>query len=153
MFNKLSPAPITEPKYRNLMIFAMLWMFIGAWVDASAHRYVIDELESFFTPWHGILYSGFGVVVLSAVYVKNKMKDYKFDVGILGASIFAIGGGSDAIWHTLLGIEVGIEPLITPSHLMLFLGAFLMLDHVFASRPDREHLDTASIFAQLQAMD
>ena len=147
MFNKLSPAPITEPKYRNLMIFAMLWMFIGAWVDASAHRYVIDELESFFTPWHGILYSGFGVVVLSAVYVKNKMKDYKFDVGILGASIFAIGGGSDAIWHTLLGIEVGIEPLITPSHLMLFLGAFLMLDHVFASRPEREHLDTASIFA------
>ena len=55
MFNKLSPVPITEPKYRNLMIFAMLWMFIGAWVDASAHRYVISELESFFTPWHGIL--------------------------------------------------------------------------------------------------
>ena len=81
MFNKLSPVPITEPKYRNLMIFAMLWMFIGAWVDASAHRYVIGELESFFTPWHGILYSGFGFVVLSAVYVKNKMKDYKFDVG------------------------------------------------------------------------
>ena len=65
MFNKLSPGPITEPKYRNLMIFAMLWMFIGAWVDASAHRYVISELESFFTPWHGILYSGFGFVVLS----------------------------------------------------------------------------------------
>ena len=129
------------------MIFAMLWMFIGAWVDASAHRYIIDELESFFTPWHGILYSGFGVVVLSALYVKNKMRDFNFDVGILGACIFAVGGGSDAIWHSLLGIEVGIEPLITPSHLMLFLGAFLMLDHVFASRPNKEILDTASLFA------
>ena len=147
MFNKLAPLPITEPKYRRLMIFAMLWMFIGAWVDASAHRYIIDELESFFTPWHGILYSGFGVVVLSALYVKNKMRDFKFDVGILGACIFAVGGGSDAIWHSLLGIEVGIEPLITPSHLMLFLGAFLMLDHVFASRPNKEILDTASLFA------
>ena len=147
MFNKLSPVPITEPRYRRLMIFAMLWMFIGAWVDASAHRYIIDELESFFSPWHGILYSGFGVVVISALYVKNKMRDYKFDVGILGACIFAVGGGSDAIWHTLLGIEVGIEPLITPSHLMLFLGAFLMLDHVFASRPNKEILDTASLFA------
>ena len=147
MFNKLNPLPITEPKYRRLMIFAMLWMFIGAWVDASAHRYIIDELESFFTPWHGILYSGFGVVVLSALYVKNKMRDFNFDVGILGACIFAVGGGSDAIWHSLLGIEVGIEPLITPSHLMLFLGAFLMLDHVFASRPNKEILDTASLFA------
>ena len=147
MFNKLAPLPITEPKYRRLMIFAMLWMFIGAWVDASAHRYIIDELESFFTPWHGILYSGFGVVVLSALYVKNKMRDFNFDVGILGACIFAVGGGSDAIWHSLLGIEVGIEPLITPSHLMLFLGAFLMLDHVFASRPNKEILDTASLFA------
>ena len=147
MFNKLAPLPITETKYRRLMIFAMLWMFIGAWVDASAHRYIIDELESFFTPWHGILYSGFGVVVLSALYVKNKMRDFNFDVGILGACIFAVGGGSDAIWHSLLGIEVGIEPLITPSHLMLFLGAFLMLDHVFASRPNKEILDTASLFA------
>ena len=147
MFNKLNPLPITEPKYRRLMIFAMLWMFIGAWVDASAHRYIIDELESFFTPWHGILYSGFVVVVLSALYVKNKMRDFNFDVGILGACIFAVGGGSDAIWHSLLGIEVGIEPLITPSHLMLFLGAFLMLDHVFASRPNKEILDTASLFA------
>ena len=107
MFNKLSPTPITEPKYRNLMIFAMLWMFIGAWVDASAHRYVIDELESFFTPWHGILYSGFGVVVLSAIYVKNKMKDYKFDVGILGATIFAIGGGSEEIMYDLAARQLG----------------------------------------------
>ena len=75
------------------------------------------------------------------------MKDYKFDVGVLGASIFAIGGGSDAIWHTVLGIETGVEPLISPSHLMLFLGSFLMLDHVFASRPYRETLDAASIFS------
>ena len=57
------------------------------------------------------------------------------------------GGGSDAIWHTVLGIETGVEPLISPSHLMLFLGSFLMLDHVFASRPYRETLDAASIFS------
>ena len=59
------------------------------------------------------------------------MKDYKFDVGVLGAVIFGVGGASDAIWHTLLGIETGVEPLITPSHLMLFLGSFLMLDLCF----------------------
>ncbi len=147
MFNKLAPTPITEKKYRYLMICAMVWMFTGAWVDASAHTYIIEDIETFFTPWHALLYSGYGFVVISAVYVKNKMKDYKFDVGVLGATIFAVGGGSDAIWHTLLGIETGVEPLITPSHLMLFLGSFLMLDHVFASRPEKDILDAASIFS------
>jgi hypothetical protein len=147
MFDKLAPTPITEKKYRYLMIVAMVWMFTGAWVDASAHSFILDDIETFFTPWHALLYSGYGFVVISAVYVKNKMEDYKLDVGVLGASIFAIGGGSDAIWHTLLGIETGVEPLITPSHLMLFLGSFLMLDHVFASRPFKDTLDAASIFS------
>ena len=81
------------------------------------------------------------------MYVKNKMKDYKFDVGVLGAVIFGVGGASDAVWHTLLGIETGVEPLVSPSHLMLFLGAFLMLDYVFTTRPSKDQLDTASVVA------
>ena len=51
------------------------------------------------------------------------------------------------MWHTLLGIETGVEPLVSPSHLMLFLGSFLMLDYVFTTRPSKEHLDTASVVA------
>ena len=80
------------------------------------------------------------------MYIKNKMKDYKFDVNCSRAVIFGIGGASDAIWHTLFGIETGVEPLI-PSHLMLFLGSFLMLDYVFTTRPSKESLDNASIFS------
>ena len=64
-----------------------------------------------------------------------------------GAVVFGIGGASDAIWHTLFGIETGVEPLITPSHLMLFLGSFLMLDYVFTARPSKEKLDNAAIFS------
>ena len=79
MFDKLAPTPITEKKYRYLMIVAMVWMFTGAWVDSSAHTFLLDEIETFFTPWHALLYTGYGFVVISAVYVKNKMKDYKFD--------------------------------------------------------------------------
>ena len=58
-----------------------------------------------------------------------------------------VGGASDAVWHTLLGIETGVEPLVSPSHLMLFLGAFLMLDYVFTTRPSKDQLDTASVVA------
>jgi hypothetical protein len=147
MFNKLSPVTITNRKDRNLFIVAMLWFFIGAWIDSSAHTYLLDDIETFFTPWHAVLYSGYAFSVLVAVYVKNKIKDYKFDVGVLGAVIFGIGGASDAVWHTLLGIETGVEPLVSPSHLMLFLGAFLMLDYVFTARPSKDSLDTASVVA------
>ena len=147
MFNKLSPVAITNQKDRNLFIVAMLWFFIGAWIDSSAHTYLIDDIETFFTPWHAVLYSGYAFSVLVAIYVKNKIKDYKFDVGVLGAVVFGIGGASDAVWHTLLGIETGVEPLVSPSHLMLFLGAFLMLDYVFTARPSTDKLDTASVAA------
>jgi hypothetical protein len=147
MFNKLSPVVITDQKDRNLFIVAMLWFFIGAWIDSSAHTYLIDDIETFFTPWHAVLYSGYAFSVLVAIYVKNKIKDYKFDVGVLGAVVFGIGGASDAVWHTLLGIETGVEPLVSPSHLMLFLGAFLMLDYVFTARPSTDKLDTASVVA------
>ena len=147
MFNKLSPVAITNQKDRNLFIVAMLWFFIGAWIDSSANTYLIDDIETFFTPWHAVLYSGYAFSVLVAIYVKNKIKDYKFDVGVLGAVVFGIGGASDAVWHTLLGIETGVEPLVSPSHLMLFLGAFLMLDYVFTARPSTDKLDTASVVA------
>ena len=110
MFNKLSPTPITNQTHRRLLIFSMIWFFSGAWIDS--HTYLIDDIETFFTPWHGVLYSGYAFSVLVAMFIKNTMKDYKFDVGVLGAVIFGIGGASDAIWHTLLGIETGVEPLL-----------------------------------------
>ena len=83
----------------------MIWFFSGAWIDSSAHTYLIDDIETFFTPWHALLYSGYAFSVLVAMYIKNNMKDYKVDVGVLGAVVFGIGGASDAIWHTLFGIE------------------------------------------------
>ena len=84
MFNKLSPTPITNQTHRRLLIFSMIWFFSGAWIDSSAHTYLIDDIETFFTPWHGVLYSGYAFSVLVVMYIKNKMKDYKFDIGVLG---------------------------------------------------------------------
>ena len=145
MFDKLAPVPINNSKHRNLMIFSMSWFLIGTWIDASAHSYLNGDLETFFTPWHAVLYSGYAFSVLSTMYIKNSIKDYRIDIGVLGAVIFGIGGGLDLLWHTFLGIEQGVEPLVSPSHLMLFLGAFLMLAYVFASRPNKESLDTPAV--------
>ena len=145
MFDELAPVPIKNPTHRKLLIFSMTWFLVGTWIDASAHSYLNVDLESFFTPWHAVLYSGYAFSVLSVAYVKTSIKDYSIDIGILGAVIFGIGGGLDLLWHTFLGIEQGVEPLVSPSHLMLFLGAFLMLAYVFASRPSQESLDTPAV--------
>jgi len=145
MFDKLAPVPIKNSTHRKLLVFSMTWFLVGTWIDASAHSYLNGELESFFTPWHAVLYSGYAFSVLSTMYIKNSIKDYKIDIGVLGAVIFGIGGGLDLLWHTFLGIEQGVEPLVSPSHLMLFLGAFLMLAYVFASRPNQDYLDTPAV--------
>ena len=145
MFDKLAPVPIINSTHRNLMIVSMTWFLVGTWIDASAHSYLNSDLESFFTPWHAVLYSGYAFSVLCTMYIKNSIKDYKLDIGVLGAVVFGIGGGLDLLWHTFLGIEQGVEPLVSPSHLMLFLGAFMMLAYVFASRPNKESLDTPAV--------
>tara|TARA_B100000700_G_scaffold2346_1_gene2847 strand:+ start:141 stop:1154 length:1014 start_codon:yes stop_codon:yes gene_type:complete len=147
MFNKLAPLPVENKFYRRAMIVGMFWFLGGAWLDASAHTYIDSALETFFTPWHAMLYSGYMFVFVFYIYTKHKARDYKFDVGLLGGAVFAVGGATDMLWHTFIGIEEGIEPLLSASHILLFLGAFLMLDHAFASRPDKNILDNTSIIA------
>jgi hypothetical protein len=48
------------------------WLVAGSYVDGWAHRHHPD-LETFFTPWHALLYSGFlaarGVVLLDNVRI------------------------------------------------------------------------------------
>lgn len=41
--------------------------------------------------------------------------------------VFALGGLADLAWHTLFGIESDIDALLSPSHLVLFVGAVLIL--------------------------
>ena len=39
-----------------------LWMITGLYIDGWAHG--AEKPETFFTPWHLVLYSGFGAAVL-----------------------------------------------------------------------------------------
>ncbi len=57
---------------------------------------------------------------------------------IVGIAIFAVGGISDGIWHTAFGVEVGIDALLSPTHLILFSGALILIWSPYAPlRPDR----------------
>src|SRR3546814_10646644 len=62
-------------KFDWLMIATIGWMIGGLNVDIWAHIHR-PELESLFSPWHGILYSGFAVHagILYVTMLRNQFK-------------------------------------------------------------------------------
>ena len=107
---------------------------VGVYTDGWAHIN-LGGLESFFTPWHAILYGGSAVLVgwMAALVLLRRRRTGRWLVpagygwGWVGAALFALGGAGDMVWHLVFGIEVGIEALVSPTHLLLLTGGVLML--------------------------
>src|SRR5437868_7378550 len=104
------------------VLFAIL--IGGVYVDGWAHNHgKVDN--TFFTPWHAVLYSGYGALagVLLAALARNHATGLAWRVALpegyrlslLGALVFAVAGLGDMIWHTLFGIEVGTAALLSPT--------------------------------------
>lgn len=134
------------------------WLIGGVFLDGWAHNHgKVDK--SFFTPWHAVLYSGYLAVALflAITLVRNHAKGHAwrkavppgYGASVVGAAIFAIGGVGDLLWHTLFGIEKGIEGEISPSHLTLALGGFLMLSGPLRAAWRQRNPDAAQRWATL----
>lgn len=108
----------------------------GAWLDAWAHDNVPATLETFFTPWHAILYAGLltAAATLFWAAIRNHRRGVSwrealpdgYGLSALGVAAFAAGGVGDMLWHIFFGIEVGLEALLSPTHLLLAAGAALV---------------------------
>jgi hypothetical protein len=126
--------------YDWTMVLLSFWFVAGAFVDGWAHNH-IPELESFFTPWHLVFYSGFLAVsaFLMATLVRNHAKGYPwrramppgYELSLLGVLIFMAGGIGDILWHEIFGIEANVEALLSPTHLVLALGGTLIMTGPF----------------------
>lgn len=103
------------------------WLILGLFVDGWAHNN--GKPESFFTPWHGVFYSGFAATAtwMGWQATRGRAVPAGYGLGIAGVAVFALGGIGDLIWHQIFGIEVDLEALFSPSHLVLFAGALLIL--------------------------
>ena len=106
----------------------------GVFLDGWAHGHgKVDQ--SFFTPWHAVLYTGFFINALffARVAWRNHIKGYPwsrsvprgYELTLVGVGIFLVGGMLDLLWHLLFGIEQNIAATLSPTHLMLALGVFL----------------------------
>jgi hypothetical protein len=109
----------------------------GAYLDVWAHVHR-PELETFFTPWHAVLYSGFfAVAVATAAPLVIGRRERGgpwsaalpagYDWSLIGVLVFFLGGVLDMLWHVVFGVEADVEALLSPSHLVLAVGSTLIL--------------------------
>ncbi|MGH6635365.1 MAG: TolB family protein [Gammaproteobacteria bacterium] len=143
----LSALPPACARLDRVMALLCSWLVLGLYIDGWAHRHV--KIETFFTPWHLILYAGFVAVAsyLLLTWHRNHVQGYPwrramppgYELSLLGLLIFVLSGCGDLIWHELFGFEHDLEALLSPTHLILALGGTLMIAGPFRSawqRPD-----------------
>ena len=148
MLKKLqsSGAPLTRNEEVLGMVFG-LWAIIGLFLDGWAHSH--QKPDSFFTPWHAVLYTGFtsaGVWSLWAVWRRRNPSRSLLATApqghlatLAGFVVFGAGAVGDLLWHEVLGVEVSTEALLSPTHLLLLLGGTIAL-----SAPLRRALSSIS---------
>ena len=114
----------------------------GVFTDGWAH-FNRPGLETFFTPWHAVLYSSLGVMSAWLAWVawvawvawRGTVGDVRaldslprgYGLAVVGAVVFAAGGLGDMLWHVVFGIEIAVDALVSPTHLMLGAGGLMIL--------------------------
>jgi len=110
----------------------------GVLADAWAHTNILSTLESFFTPWHALLYGGFAGTAAWTWWLafRHRRRNARwwanawpagYKLGAIGSLIFLVGGAADMFWHQIFGIETSLRITMSPSHMMLSIGGALLL--------------------------
>ncbi|MEV0831412.1 hypothetical protein [Nonomuraea rubra] len=145
---------------RTDLVTALLgiWFGIGLMVDAWAHAN-LAELETFFTPWHAVFYSGFAVV--SGWIIWQVWRNVRagrqglaavpagYLAGLVAIPAFAAFGLADLMWHTVLGIETAIDIFFSPSHLGLIVTMLLIITTPLRSAWSAPHVGAAPRLGRL----
>lgn len=107
----------------------------GLYVDLWAHAHGRVD-QSFFTPWHGLLYGGYalGAAFLTLVAFRNRRRGLPlrrvlpegYGLSLAGAALFTVAGVGDMLWHMAFGIELEVDALFSPTHLLLAAGGVLI---------------------------
>ncbi|MDI6097452.1 hypothetical protein QLQ12_02415 [Actinoplanes sp. NEAU-A12] len=122
-----------SPRERWILLVASAWLVIGLQLDAYAHA-TTPELETFWTPWHGVLYSGIAASGFTLLWVMRSrlpgIPTYQsvlalpnaLRIPLIGMAFLLVGGGVDTLWHNIWGIEQDMEIFVSPSHEFIILG-------------------------------
>ena len=124
-----SPVPLAPAsgRFAWLVTGASTWILVGLFVDGWFH---INSpgLETFFTPWHGILYSGVAVAIV--VHLAERLRSgglpQGYRLSLVAGLVVSLAGFVDMVWHTLLGVEADLPALLSPPHLLLITAGTLV---------------------------
>ncbi len=131
-------APPARMSWRGDLVTVLLttWLIAGLFIDGWAHN-TRPRLETFFTPWHAVFYSGFAATaawICWSVWTRRRAAGAwraavpaGYGLGLAGVAIFGVSGIGDMSWHLAFGIERDIAALLSPTHLGLFVGGFLIV--------------------------
>src|ERR1051326_5424350 len=104
------------------------WFGAGLYLDGWAHTHALPD--SFFTPWHGVIYSGFSLaaVFLLTTFLRRRMQGMPagYGLSLIGVGLFFVGGMADLLWHTFFGIEANLAAEYSPPHLALAIAGVLI---------------------------
>jgi hypothetical protein len=115
-------------------------IILGAAIDGWAHVNILSAVQAdgFFTPWHGMLYSAFAATAGWTFFLAYRRRDRSprwwvdgwpvgYRIGAAGVGVFLLAGLMDMVWHTVFGVEVTLDALLSPSHLLLLIGTVMLL--------------------------
>ena len=107
----------------------------GLFLDGWAHTHGRVD-DTFFTPWHAVLYSAF--LTMALLYIGRLTWGVRrtgrwrgampagYGLGLVGVACWFVGGPFDAVWHEIFGFEASVEALMSPAHAILAIGYGLM---------------------------
>src|SRR6266508_5887602 len=131
------PAAPARVRWRDDLVTVALaaWLMLGLFLDGWAHN-TRPQMETFFTPWHAAFYSGFAATAAWMVWLVWTRRraggtwrasvPAGYGLGLAGLAVFVLSGLGDLSWHLAFGIEQDIAALLSPTHLGLFTGGFLI---------------------------
>lgn len=136
-------SPGTTLRQDAVSLFIGAWLIGGVFADGWAH-FNVPGLESFFTPWHAVLYGGLLANVLWLAWLGRqglrpgrglrRVFPQGYGLGAVGSAVFAFGGLADMGWHMIFGVEAGLDALLSPTHLVLLAGGLLILTSPLRAR-------------------
>jgi hypothetical protein len=114
-------------RFSWLVVGACTWILAGLFVDGYFHVHD-DSLESFFTPWHALLYSGAAAAVVVHLLENRRAGGLRpgYAGSLVGGLIVSVAGAADMVWHEVFGVEADLEALLSPPHLLLIVAGTLV---------------------------
>jgi hypothetical protein len=128
--------PAGSLRFDWIFTAACAFLIVGTYLDGWAHVNLAEELETFFTPWHAVMYLGLllTAIIMIGVHLRNSARGYPYGrtvprgyhLTLVGVGVFGLAGAFDMVWHTAWGIEISLEGAFSPPHIMIVVSLVLI---------------------------